>query len=183
MPSTVRALTCLVTAALIAVACGASDDTAIPDPTSVPLEATVTAAQVTAEPSPDTPIPTVAAPTATIPADTPTPEPTLYLHSSGLACYGEYSQSWHYDFFTGDVVGFPTPDEAATHWWQNESEARWWHSRDGTSSISAEDLTQHPSQDNSVAFRDARGNAQILVYATQLQDSGWIIDTGQACHY
>lgn len=114
---------------------------------------------------------------------TPTPEPTPYLHRSGLACYGERSVGWTYNLDPDLVVGFPSEDEAATHWWQNESEARWWHSRDGTDTISAEDLTQHPSQDHTVAFRDAKGNAQIVVYAAQLPDGSWIIDQGTACVY
>ena len=152
--------------ALLAAACGTDDDSATPDPTAAPVAAT--AAQVDAEPSP---------------APTPTPEPTLYVHSSGLACYGDRSTGWHYNFVPDLVVGFPSVDEAASHWWQNESEGRWWHSRDGTPDISAEDLTQHASEDNTVAFRDSEGNAQVLAYAIQLPDGSWVIEGGTACAY
>ncbi len=58
-----------------------------------------------------------------------------------------------------------------------------WHSRDGTPDISAEDLTQHPSEDNTVAFRDGEGNAQVLAYATQLPDGSWVIEGGTSCVY
>ena len=98
-----------------------------------------------------------------------------------MACYGELSQGWDDDFDPDLVIGFPSVDEAASHWWQKESVGRWWRSRDGTYSISAEDLTQYPSEDNSVAFRDASGSAQVVVYAAQLPDGSWIIDAGTGC--
>ena len=114
-------------------------------------------------------------------ASAPTTEPTPYLHRSGLACYGERSEGWTYDFDPDHVVGLPTVDEAATLWWQKESVSRWWRSRDGTYTISAEDLTQHLNEDNTVAFRDAEGNAQVVVYAAQLPDGSWIIEGGSSC--
>ncbi|WP_419928254.1 hypothetical protein [Candidatus Poriferisocius sp.] len=79
------------------------------------------------------------------------------------------------------VVGVPTVDEAAALWWKRESVGRWWKGRDGRYSISARDLTQQLSQDDSVAFRDAEGNAQVVLYAAQLPDGNWIIDAGAAC--
>ena len=80
------------------------------------------------------------------------------------------------------VVGFPSVDEAASHWWQNESVGSVVaQTAMGHTDISAEDLTQQPSQDNSVAFRDAEGNAQVVLYAVQLPDGSWIIDAGAAC--
>ena len=174
-----RAIAGVILAALLAAACGTNDDSATPDPTAVPV--TATAMQATAEPSHLTPVPTIATSTDPTPAGTPTPAPTIYVHKSDLACYGEHSEGWNSDFDPDLVVGFPTVDEAAAHWWQNESVARWWRSRDGTYSISAEDLTQYPSVDNSVAFRDASGNAQVVVYAAQLPDGSWIIDAGTSC--
>ena len=181
MGRALRTIAGVSAAALLAAACGTNGDTATPDPTAAQI--TATAVQATAEPSPLTPVPNIVTSTEMIPASTPTPEPTLYVHKSGLACYGELSEGWNYDFVPDLVVGFPSVDEAAAHWWQNESEARAWHSRDGTYSISAEDLTQYPSEDNSVAFRDASGNAQVVVYAAQLPDGSWIIDAGTGCVY
>lgn len=63
----------------------------------------------------------------------------------------------------------------------NEAVGRWWKGRDGTYSISAEDLTQYPSQENSAAFRDAEGNAQVVLHAAQLPDGSWIIEAGTSC--
>ena len=164
MGRALRALFCVTVAALLAAACGTDDDTATPVPTNEP--AATTSAQATAEPSP---------------APTPTPEPTLYVHGSGLACYGELSVSWNDGHGPDFLVGVPTVDEAAALWWKKNSLGRWWKGRDGRYSISAEDLTQHLSQDDSVAFRDAEGNAQVVLYAAQLPDGNWIIDAGAAC--
>lgn len=144
---------------------GISDDISTPDQIAAP--ATVTAI-------PQTEMAT---------ADTPIPELTPYLYRSGLACYGERSMDWNCNFDPDHVIGFASVNESTAHWWQNESEARWWHSRDGTDTISADDLTQHPSQDNSVVFRDGIGNAQIVVYAIQLPEGSWIIEGGTACAY
>lgn len=143
MRPALRAIAAVVVVTLVAAACGTTNETSTPDPVAIPATAT---------PTP------VITPTEMAPADTPIPEPTPYLHQSGLACYEERSVGWTYNFDPDHVVGFPTVDEAAAHWWHNESEAHWWHSRDGTDTISAEDLTQHPSQDNTVAFRDTKGN-------------------------
>ncbi|MCY3861162.1 MAG: hypothetical protein OXG67_04225 [bacterium] len=165
MGRALRAVACVTVTALLTAACGTDDDSATPDPTAAPVAAT--AAQVDAEPSL---------------APTPTPEPTLYVQSSGLACYGERSSSWNSDYFDPDlVIGVPTVDEAAALWWKKNSVGRWWPDRDGRYTIGAEDLTQHLSQDDSVAFRDAEGNAQVVLYAAQLPDGNWIIDAGAAC--
>ncbi len=79
------------------------------------------------------------------------------------------------------VVGVPTVDEAAALWWKKNSVGRWWPDRDGRYTIGAEDLTQHPSEDNTVAFRESEGNAQVVLRAMQLADGNWIIDAGAAC--
>lgn len=159
-----RTVACVTAAVLFAAACGTDDNTAIPDPTNEPVATTAT--QVSAEPSP--------APTAT-------PEPTLYVHSSGLACYGDRSSSWNSDFDPDLVTGVPTVDEAAALWWMKNSVGRWWQDRDGTYTISADDLTQHPSENNAVAFRDSEGNAQVVLYAAQLPDGNWIIEARTSC--
>ena len=163
MGRALRAVACVIVTALLAAACGTSDDIVSPGPTDAPVATTT--AQVTAEPSP---------------APAPTPEPTLYVHSSGLACYGEQSVSWN-DNHLDLVVGVPTVDEAAALWWKKNSVGRWWPDRDGRYTIGAEDLTQHLSQDDSVAFRDGEGNAQVVLYAAELPNGNWIIDAGAAC--
>ena len=234
MPLTVRALLCLVTAALIAVACGPSDDTAAPD-RAIPATATFTAqpAATTAPPasaptatadpttpaatsttSPTsipvqpTPAPTSGLPSATatvIPAATSTSEPTVNQRQSGLGCYGSGLTSWEFSVDKDSAAGFPTLVEAATDWWQNAPEALWWHQNDGTSSISAEDLTQSPPTSppkgwgsaasgidpddqpqrppTAIYYRDGRENAQIVIYGKQLTDGNWVIYRGESCSY
>lgn len=199
----VSALPSIVAVALVAVACGTSNDTAIPDPTITPV--TAASSQVTAEPSPAAPVPPIATPTETTSTPTPTPEPTLYVHSSGLACYGKYSVGWEDMIDPDQAVGFPTLEEAATDWWQNASEARLWHQRDGSSSISAQDLTQSPPTSppkgrgsagsginpedqptpppTAIYYRDHKGNAQIVIYGYQLDNGYWIILRGESCTY
>ena len=163
MEKALRAVACATVTALLAAACGTNDEIVSPGPTDAPVATTT--AQVTAEPSP---------------APTPTPEPTLYVHSSGLACYGGLSEDWH-DDYADYPVGVPTVDEAAALWWKKNSVGRWWIDRDGRYTISAEDLTQHPSDGKTVAFRDSEGNAQVLAYAFQLPDGNWIIASGESC--
>ncbi len=179
MGRALRAVACVAVAALFTAACGTDGGTAIPDPTAELVAAT--AVQVTAEPSTAAPVPTTPTPAAPTITPAPKPEPTLFVHSSGLACYGKYSTSWTRGIDPDQVVGLPTLDEAAALWWSRESIGRWWQGRDGRYSISAEDLIQHPSRDDTVAFRDGEGNAQVVLHALQLSDGTWIIDRGESC--
>lgn len=179
MGRALRAVACVAVAALFTAACGTDGDTAIPVPTVTSVSAT--AVQVTAEPSTAAPAPTTPTPAAPTITPTPKPEPTLFVHSSGLACYGKHSTSWTDMFDPGQVVGLPTLEEAAALWWSRESIGRWWQGRDGRYSISAEDLIQHPSRDDTVTFRDGEGNAQVVLHALQLSDGTWIIDRGESC--
>ena len=226
MGRALQAVVCVTVTALLAAACGTNDDTASPDPidepvatstphvTAEPSPATPDPADepvatstphVTAEPSPATPDPTIATSTEKAPAPTPSPEPTLYAHQSGLACYGRYLSGWEDEIDYDQAVGFPTLEEAATDWWQNASEARWWHERDGSSSISADDLTQSPPTSppkgrgsaasginpedqptpppTAIYYRDGNGNAQIVIYGYQLDNGNWIIWRGESCNY
>ena len=164
MGRALRAVACATVAALLAMACGTNDDIASPGPTEEPVA--TTEVQVPAEHST---------------APTPTPEPTPYVHSSGLACYGELSVSWNDGHGPDSLVGVPTVDEAAALWWKKNSVGRWWPNRDGRYTIGAEDLIQYPSEGNAVAFRDSEGNAQVVLYAAQLPDGNWVIDAGTGC--
>ena len=179
---------------------------ATPAPSPTPgLTATSVAAATgpaTGEPSP---VPTVSASTQKTPIATPTADPALYLHQSGLACYGIYLTGWENEIDYDQAVGFPTLEEAATDWRQNTPEARSWHRRDGSFSISADDLTQSPPTSppkgrgsaasginpedqptpppTAIYYRDHNDNAQIVIYGRQLDNGNWIIRSGLFCTY
>lgn len=123
-------------------------------------------------------------PTATTATETPTSGLSLNVTTGGLACYGKLVDDWISDFGDLDeIAGLPSMDEAATDWWLNSSDAQWWRRWDGTPLISAEDLTQFPAEGDAVAFRDAEGNAQIVIFGLRLGNGTWIIDRGESCYY
>lgn len=135
----------------------------------------------------------------------PAPEPTVYEYPTGLVCYEVGLRSWEDPPSRVEAAGFPTLEEAATNWWHNSPEAQMWHQRDGTPSISAEDLTQSPpsslppprgsaasginpetapkSPPVYIYFRDDRQHAQIVIAGHQRDDGNWIISSSQHCAY
>ena len=224
MSLTVRGHLCLIATALIAIACGTGDESTTQDLTPEPVAVTAIATQTPAptvsgvasaqstDPTvaPETAIPTEAVkpitpPSPKPPGNNPHSEPTVNPQPSGLACYGLYISGWEDMIDPDAAMGFPTLEEAATDWWQNSSQARWWHQRDGSSSISAEDLTQSPPTSRpkargsaasgindddqpqppptAIYYRDDRGNAQIVIYGMQLADENWVIYRGEFCSY
>ena len=196
MRGTLRASAALIAAALIAVACGNGDDTGIPSPTATPVGVAATAAA-------NQPVGTT--PTASPTRPAPAPEPTVYDYPTGLACYEVGIRSWADPPSRIEAAGFPTLEEAATDWWHNSPEAQVWHQRDGTPSMSAEDLTQSPpsslppprgsaasginpetapkSPPVYIYFRDERQHAQIVIAGHQRDDGNWIINSSEHCAY
>ncbi|WP_419923946.1 hypothetical protein [Candidatus Poriferisocius sp.] len=152
-------------AALLAIAVGCGN-------------ATETAHQAEPIPSPT--------PAHTIPA-TPPPAPTasssptatetaVYETASGLECYTKLSADVQYEHGMAvaeeDVEGFSTLGEAVSDWWENRPDRY----RDPD-----DPLTRSPEEANTVAFRDERGNAQLLLHGEQFSKGVWAVGRAEFC--
>lgn len=96
---------------------------------------------------------------------------------SGLGCYTDLAADIQYEHGFGvpleDIVGFATLEEAVSDWWENRPDRY----RDPEAP-----LTRSSVEDNKAAFRDERGNAQLMLYGERFSNGVWTVGRAEFCH-
>ena len=94
-----------------------------------------------------------------------------------MECYTDMASAIRYEHGLGvaleDVVGFSTLEEAVSDWWEHRPD----RFRDPE-----EPLTRSPIEDNKVAFRDERGNAQLLLLGEEFGNGLWAVGYAENCY-